>query len=96
MAKKPDFFDQKKAIALRYQQEKDNAPVVVATGEGWLAEKIKEIAREQGITIYEDKDLAESLRVLNLGEEIPVELYEEVAAILAFVFQADKRQEKKI
>lgn len=85
----------KTAIALRYKQEEDNAPVVVAAGEGWLAKKIMEIAKEEGISVFEDKDLVDSLKLLKIGEEIPVELYEAVASIMAFVFSVDAKQEGK-
>ena len=88
--KKPEL---KKAVALRYKEGEDNAPVVVASGEGWLAEKIIEIAREKNVEIFEDKYLVESLRVLNIDEEIPVELYEALASILAFVFRVDNNYE---
>ncbi len=84
----------RKAVALRYNKDEDNAPVVVATGQGWLAEKIIEIAQEKNVAILEDKNLVQSLRVLNVSEEIPLELYEALASILAFVFRVDEEQGK--
>jgi len=79
----------KKAIALRYDQTRDAAPRVVATGQGTLAEKILQLARKQGIPVHEDADLAEVLSRLNLNEEIPPETYVLVAEILAFVYRAN-------
>ncbi len=84
----------RKAVALRYNKDEDKAPVVVATGQGWLAEKIIEIAQNKNVAVLEDKNLVESLRVLNVSEEIPVELYEALASILAFVFRVDEEQGK--
>ncbi len=85
--------DIKSAVALRYDKDKDAAPTVVAAGRGWIAEKILDMARDNGVHIHQDRNMAESLMVLKPGEEIPVEMYEAVATILAFVFQADRRQE---
>lgn len=85
----------KKAVALRYRQGEDDAPVVVASGQGWLAEKIIEIAKENEVQLFQDNNLVESLRILNIDEEIPVELYESMAAILAFVFKVDQRYEDR-
>jgi flagellar biosynthesis protein len=80
----------KKAVALKYEREKDNAPKVIAKGSGKVAEKIIEIAKEYGITIKEDKELVEMLSKLDIGEEIPAELYQVVAKIFAFVYSTKK------
>lgn len=77
----------KKAVALRYRNGKDRAPVVVAKGKGVLAEKIMAIAREHNIPIYEDRELVELLSVLEIYEEIPPRLYKAVAEVLAFVYR---------
>ncbi len=84
----------RKAVALRYNKDEDEAPVVVATGQGWLAEKIIEIAREKKVAVLEDKNLVESLRVLSVSEKIPVELYEALASILAYLFRIDEEKGK--
>lgn len=84
----------RQAVAMRYNKDENNAPVVVATGQGWLAEKIIEIAQEKNVAVLEDKNLVQSLRVLNVNEEIPLELYEALASILAFVFKVDEEQNK--
>jgi flagellar biosynthesis protein FlhB len=73
------------AIALQYDRHGDAAPVVVARGERLLAEKIKEVAREAGIPIFRDINLAQALRGLEEGDEIPEALYEAVAEILRVV-----------
>ncbi|GAB6065614.1 EscU/YscU/HrcU family type III secretion system export apparatus switch protein [Aquifex pyrophilus] len=77
----------KKAVALKYKPEEDKAPVVVAKGRGEVAEKIIEIAREKGIPIVEDKNLVEALINIELYEEIPPELYEAVAKLLAYLIK---------
>lgn len=78
------------AVALRYEAAK-GAPRVVATGSGQLALKIRERAREHRVPVVEDKPLARLLhRVCDVGDEIPAELYEAVARILAFVMAAGR------
>lgn len=81
----------KKAAALRYDRDKDNAPVVAAGGHGEVAEKILQTAREAGIPIQQDPDLAEVLSRVPVGDEIPVEMYQAVAEILAFVYELNAR-----
>ena len=76
------------AVALRYDRDGDAAPVVVARGERLLAERIKELAREAGVPIFRDVNLAQALRGLEAGEEIPEALYEAVAEILRVVHGA--------
>lgn len=80
------------AVALRYDGTKMSAPVVVAKGAGFIAERIREVAREHGIPIIENKPLARSLhKLVDLGQEIPELLYQAVAEILALVLRARKR-----
>lgn len=75
------------AVALRYDREKSQAPIVVAKGEDHLAKKIKEVAKEHNIEIVENKYLARTLyATVDIGKEIPPELYQAVAEVLAFVF----------
>lgn len=80
-----------KAVALRYDQEVDQAPVVVAKGKGYLAENIINTANQSGIPIKEDNDLINYLMSLDLYEEIPPELYPIIAEILAFIYRVDKK-----
>lgn len=79
----------KQAIALEYDP-KDDAPKVVASGTGHLAEKIIEKAKESSVPIHRDDKLADTLSRLEIGEMIPPELYEVVAEILLFVDSMDK------
>lgn len=79
----------KQAIALEYDPS-DQAPRVVASGRGILAEKIIEKAKESDVPIHRDDKLADTLSRLEIGEMIPPELYEVVAEILVFVDSMDK------
>ncbi|MCI6811636.1 MAG: EscU/YscU/HrcU family type III secretion system export apparatus switch protein [Lachnospiraceae bacterium] len=83
----------KQAIALEYDPNED-APKVVASGRGILAEKIINRAREAEIPIHQDDRLADTLSRLDIGEMIPPELYEVVAEILVFVDAMDKIRSK--
>ncbi|MCM1155981.1 MAG: EscU/YscU/HrcU family type III secretion system export apparatus switch protein [Roseburia sp.] len=83
----------KQAIALEYDPD-DEAPVVIATGKGALAERIIERAKEADVPVHRDDKLAETLSRLDIGEAIPPELYEVVAEILVFVDAMDKIKAK--
>ncbi len=86
---------QKKAVALKYQPKKDNAPKVIAKGKGKVAEKIIEIAREHNIFIQDDPDLIEVLSHLDLNEEIPPDLYVVVAELLSFVYSLNRGEKPR-
>lgn len=76
------------AVALSYDAEAAKAPVVVAKGEDYLAQKIKEVARENNVSIVENKPLARMLyHNVDIGAEIPPELYQAVAEVLAEVYK---------
>ncbi len=77
--------ERKKAVALRYDTKKDEAPVVVAKGSGELAEKIIETAKKNGVPVLEDKVLLSALMKVEIYEEIPPELYRAVARVLVFI-----------
>jgi flagellar biosynthesis protein len=79
-----------KAVALNYEKG-NQAPTVVASGKGLLAEKILATAREAGVEVVEDPDLVELLANIPLGTEIPPELYQAVAEILAFVYRVNSK-----
>ena len=79
-----------KAAAVKYDNKKMKAPTVVAKGEGFIARKIIERAIEADVPIVEDAALVSALISLELGEEIPAELYEVVARVLAWVYRLDK------
>ena len=89
----------KKAVALRYDEKKDMAPVIVASGLGYMAEKIVEIANENGVPVYEDNSLATVLTQLDLGKPVPEELYQAIVEIYAyflkFVPQTSGAEEEK-
>ena len=74
------------AIALKYDKEKDTAPRVVAKGMRLKAEKIREIAREYKIPIMKNVPLANALYRIDVGQEVPEELYDAVAEVLNFVY----------
>ncbi len=77
------------AVALDYDIKQDDAPKVIAKGKGDIAEQIIAIAKEHGITIKEDADLAEILSVLELDSYIPLEAYAAVAEILSYIYKAN-------
>ena len=80
------------AVAIQYDTEVAPAPIVVAKGSDYLAQKIKEIARENNIEIVEDKPLARMLYAnVDVDKQIPPELYQAVAEVLAMVYHAQGR-----
>ena len=80
------------AVAIQYDTEVAPAPIVVAKGSDYLAQKIKEIARENNIEIVEDKPLARMLYAnVDVDKQIPTELYQAVAEVLAMVYHAQGR-----
>lgn len=83
----------KQAIALEYDPAED-APKVIASGKGILAERIIEKAKESDVPIHRDDKLADTLSKLDIGDAIPPELYEVVAEILVFVDAMDKLKAK--
>jgi flagellar biosynthesis protein len=89
MGEKSSNTKSKKAAALKYNSTVDAAPKILASGKGLLAEKILEIAQKQNIAIYKDPPLVEALVQLDVGQEIPPELYGAVAEILAFIYTVD-------
>jgi len=78
----------RKAVALQYGAG-DNAPVIVASGMGYLAEKIVETAADNGVPIYEDNSLATILTQLQLGQEVPEELYKAIVEIYVYFLHFD-------
>ena len=84
----------KRAVALKYDGD-DIAPVIIATGMGNMAEKIVETAIENNVPIFEDNSLATLLSRLELGEEIPVELYKAVVDIYVYFLKFSLEGENK-
>ncbi|WP_105619576.1 EscU/YscU/HrcU family type III secretion system export apparatus switch protein [Vallitalea okinawensis] len=80
----------KKAVAIQYDPNISYAPAVLAKGKGIVAENILETAEKSNVPIYEDKKLTDELIKLDIGNEIPKELYQVVAEILVFVNDLDE------
>lgn len=81
----------KKAVALRYDPDKENSPRVVATGKGQTAENIIKIAQLHNLPIQEDADLVELLSKVELDQEIPEKLYIAVAEVFRFLYDITRK-----
>ncbi len=81
------------ASALKFDPSSDLAPQLIAKGKGLIAENIIELAKEHDVPVYEDEKLSNQLMQLSLGSEIPTELYEVVAEVLAFIAYVDGRND---
>ena len=79
----------RKAAALKYQNGYD-APIVTATGMGYVADKIIESAEENMVPIIKDEGLANMLSNVDVGDQIPIELYDVVAKVIAYVMEVDQ------
>lgn len=86
--------DSDRAVSLEYDEEGDDAPRVTAKGQGELARKIIELARQEDIPLYQDEDLVELLYSLDIQQEIPPDLYEVVAEIFAFLYRVNDDQKE--
>ncbi|MCP4342028.1 MAG: flagellar biosynthesis protein FlhB [Desulfobulbaceae bacterium] len=84
-----------KAVAILYNENESAAPKIVASGKGIIAEKIIATAKDAGIHIQEDANLVELLSKVDVGEEIPTELYQTVAEVLAFVYKINEKFKQK-
>ncbi|MCR5415453.1 MAG: EscU/YscU/HrcU family type III secretion system export apparatus switch protein [Pseudobutyrivibrio sp.] len=94
MAKeKPPIDKNKTAVALSYEAG-DDAPRILASGKGYVAEQIIEEAKKADVPFYQDNELAQTLSKLNIGDAIPPELYQVVAEILVFVNDMEKLKSK--
>ncbi|MFP2929163.1 EscU/YscU/HrcU family type III secretion system export apparatus switch protein [Pyxidicoccus sp. 3LG] len=80
------------AIALKYDKNNDGAPRVVAKGMRLKAEKIRAIAKEHGIPFMRNVNLANALYRVEVGQEVPEELYDAVAEVLNFVYELQREQ----
>ncbi|MCG3717142.1 EscU/YscU/HrcU family type III secretion system export apparatus switch protein [Aliarcobacter butzleri] len=83
-----------KAVALKYQMEKDNAPKVTAKGKGVTASNIIKIAKENKIPIQKDEDLIELLSQIDVDKEIPTSMYRAVAEIFSFIYNLSNKAKK--
>jgi len=81
------------AVAIKFDMDEMDVPIVVAKGQDELALRIREVAKENNIEIVEEKPLARALyRIVDIGEEIPLDLYQAVAEVLAYVYQLDQER----
>jgi len=78
-------------VALRYEEKKDDAPKVVASGKGRMAERMLELARDHEVPVHKDPTLVDMLSYVDVGSEIPPELYSMVAEVLVFIYNVDKK-----
>lgn len=82
--------EKKKAVAMHYDHSTASAPKITASGKGYVADNIITSAKAHGVPIQEDETLVELLSQLEINEKIPEELYQVVAEVFAFIYQADK------
>jgi len=92
---KPKIDRDKLAVALKYERDKHQAPVIAAKGKGFIAEQIIELARQYNIEVRQDTDLAHMLEKLDIDTPIPLEAYAAVAEILAYVYKANDKAKGK-
>lgn len=81
----------KQAVALSYNEQNNDAPKVVAKGQGFLAEQILEAAKNNAVPVYQNKTITGMLMAVELDREIPPELYKVIAEILSYVYRLDKK-----
>jgi flagellar biosynthetic protein FlhB len=76
------------ACALKYDRERSAAPILVAKGADLMAQRIKDVAQENFVVLVEDKPLARTLySMVDIGDEVPPELWQAVAEVLAYVYR---------
>jgi len=85
--------DRRYAVALRYQEDDDDAPRVLAKGQGEVADRIVALAKAHQVPLHQDHDLVELLVVLDLGAVVPPALYHALAEVLAHLYRANHRME---
>jgi flagellar biosynthesis protein len=85
----------RRAAALHYEHGRGGAPTLVAKGQGFVAEKILASAQQHGVPIHQDPALVEALSRLDLGEQIPTELFSAVATVIAFIYRLKRQQESR-
>ncbi|MCB2290478.1 EscU/YscU/HrcU family type III secretion system export apparatus switch protein [Clostridium sp. CS001] len=84
----------KKAAAIKYEQGYD-VPIVTAAGMGYIADKILQKAKENKVAIVENEELANLLSNVDVGSEIPIELYDAIAKVIAYVMDVDALMKEK-
>ena len=85
----------KYAVALGYDKDTNNAPIVLAKGQGEIANKIIQIAIDNNIEIRQDADLLQILKAVDINEEIPVEAFAAVAEIISYIYQQNGKELNK-
>jgi flagellar biosynthesis protein len=85
----------KLAAAIKYDSEKNAAPILLAKGKGSIAEEIIKIAEDNDIPLYQDASLAKLLGSLELETEVPPEMYSVVAEVLAFVYKLEEKRKAR-
>lgn len=89
------FDPNRLAVALKYDKEKSDAPLVSAKGKGYIAEQIIALAKENKIEIREDADLAVLLSKIEVDSPIPFEAYAAVAEILSYIYKTNDKMKRK-
>ena len=84
------------AVALRYDRNKEDSPRVVAKGKGFVAHQLLAIARRHAVPVYQNQSVTQLLMAVELDREIPPELYQAVANILAYVYRLDGKAAEKV
>ena len=84
------------AVAIRYDRDRENAPRVVAKGKGFVAEQLLMIARRHAVPVYQNQTVTQLLMAVELDREIPPELYQAVANVLAYVYRMDGRAAERM
>lgn len=79
------------AVALGYDMQKNNAPVVLAKGQGEIAARIIALAEENNIEIKQDADLLQILKAVDINQEIPIEAFAAVAEIISYIYQQNAK-----
>jgi len=85
-----------RAAAISYDPSEHDVPVLAAFGEGYVAQKIVEVARESGVPVLPDPNLSSMLSRISVGDEISPEMYEAVAKVLVFVSEVDRSYGEKV
>lgn len=86
--------NKKHAVALKYDGSKNKSPVIIAGGSGYVAQKVVEIAENSGVPVYKDDSLSIMLSQLDIGNEIPEELFKTIVDI--YVYFLDYKQNDNI
>ena len=84
------------AVAIRYDRDRENAPRVVAKGKCFVAEQLLAIARRHAVPVYQNQTVTQLLMAVELDREIPPELYQAVANVLAYVYRMDGRAAERM